>query len=128
MILLDTCTLLWLVVEQDSLSSKAKSTITENKGFLFSSSISAFEIEMKVKKKKLKMGMNSLDWYRESLRLHGIKEISLTSEILVESVKLSDHHHDPCDRMIIATAKINNLSIITPDKLIKKYKMVKTIW
>ena len=128
MILLDTCTLIWLVTDQEHLSIKAKSAISENRGFLYSSSISAFEIEMKVKKKKLIIKSKTVDWYKDSLKLHGIKGIPLIAEILVESVNLPDHHNDPCDRMIIATAKMNNLSIITPDQLIKKYRTVKTIW
>ncbi len=128
MILLDTCTLLWLATDQNKLSMKAKSTLQDSKGFIYSSAISAFEIAIKVKKKKITMQMDAFQWYKECVRLHGIKEISLNAEIFVESVALPDIHQDPCDRMIIATAKLHKLSILTVDELIKQYKTAKTIW
>lgn len=128
MILLDTCTLIWLVTDQEQLSEKAKKLISDSRGFIYSSAVSVFEIAIKVKKKKLMMKSEALTWYKDSMRLHGIRELPLTADILAQSVALPEHHNDPCDRMMIATAKIHKLSIVTPDKLIKKYRVVKTIW
>lgn len=128
MILLDTCALLWLSMEQSSLSEAAIEAIKSNKGFLYVSSISAFEVAIKVKKKKLKLKTAPLEWFKLLVELHGLKELPVTSDILITSVQLPEHHKDPCDRMIIATAKLNNLALLTADKEIKRYRSIKTIW
>jgi len=62
------------------------------------------------------------------VKLHGIKELPVTSEILINATQLPKHHFDPADRIIIATAECNNLTIITPDAHIKKYSNVEVIW
>ncbi len=55
MLLLDTCTLLWLVADQAHLTKKATDSILDNQGLIYVSAISAFEIAIKVKKKKLQL-------------------------------------------------------------------------
>jgi len=128
MILLDTCTLLWLVAGDDTLSTNAKNMITKNEQGLFVSAISAFEIGVKVKKKKLKLPKTLSKWYQLALELHNITEIPVSSEIAILSTELEQLHNDPADRLIIATASLNHLTILTPDKLIKGYKQCQTLW
>lgn len=128
MILLDTCTLLWLAADQSQLSDKAIDAISKSNGLIYVSSISAFEIAIKVKKKKLQLKGKASTWFDLALNLHGITEISTSAEIFLEAVNLPEHHHDPADRIIIATAKLNNLTLITPDQHIKRYRSIKTVW
>ncbi len=128
MILLDTCTLLWLVSDQTQLSGKARKMIKDNAAALFISSISAFEIAIKVRSGKLKLPLRSDKWYAEAIRCHQISEIPIDGDIALKSAELPQHHNDPCDRFIIATALNNDLTVLTPDKHIKKYKHLKVIW
>ena len=128
MILLDTCVLLWLVSDLEQLSEKAITTISKNKESIYVSAISAFEIAIKVEKKKLKLPKKAQEWFDLALRLHGIKELSITSDILIKSVQLQQHHADPADRIIIATASQHRLTLITPDEHIKKYHGVDVVW
>ena len=128
MILLDTCALLWLVGDQDKLSSKAKKEIEKNSQALFVSAISAFEIAIKCRNGKLELPLPPMDWFTESLDFHGIREIPITSSISISSVQLPPLHNDPCDRIIIATSQMNAMKIITCDKLISKYKQAKVVW
>ncbi len=128
MILLDTCTLLWLVGAQAEISEKALLAVKKNKGSLYVSAISAFEIGIKVKKKKLKLPKKVEDWFSLALQLHGIKELEITSDILISSVQLPLHHTDPADRIIIATASHYNLTILTPDDHMKKYSGINVVW
>lgn len=53
MILLDTCVLLWLVMEPERLSARAKALISTHRERLAVSAISAFEIAVKARKHKL---------------------------------------------------------------------------
>lgn len=63
-----------------------------------------------------------------SIKLLGIIEILINHIIATTSAKLPDHHNEPFDRLIIATAQVNNLSIVTCDNHIKRYDEIKVIW
>ena len=128
MILLDTCTLLWLVTDQTSLSGPARAAIAKSAGSIYISSISAFEIAIKAKKKKLILPLPALEWFKLALSLHGLSEIPIQAEILGQSVALPPHHHDPADRIIIATAQLNGLTLVTPDQHIAHYEGLRIVW
>ena len=114
MILLDTCTLLWLASEPDRLSASAVAAISSNVNALFVSSFSAFEIGIKSSKGKLKLSMPADEWFSTALRLHGLREIAISGSIAARSTLLPLLHQDPADRILVATALSHTLTIITP--------------
>ncbi len=128
MILLDTCTLLWLAADQEKLSAKAKKTVEKNSGALFVSAITAFEIAVKCRNSRLELPLPPLDWFTKALDFHGIKDIPITSSIAIASAQLPLLHNDPCDRIIIATAQMNDMRILTCDQLISQYEKVEVVW
>ena len=128
MILLDTCVLLWLVADQSGLSKEAKRIIQKNANNLYVSSISAFEVALKNRKGKIALPMSPEKCFMRALKHHGIAEIPITSSIAIASILLPNLHNDPCDRMIIATAKEYNMNILTPDSLIMQYTVNKVLW
>lgn len=128
MILLDTCTLLWLVSDQKMLSKKAIEQIAKNASSIFVSAISGFEISIKCTKKLLKLPLTTQEWFGKALKLHGLTEIPVSSKIGILSAELPSVHKDPCDRIIISTAITHNLSIITPDNNIQTYPHVDVVW
>jgi PIN domain nuclease of toxin-antitoxin system len=128
MLLLDTCSLLWLVSQQESLSIQAKNAIQKQAGSIFISAVSAFEIGIKCIKKQLILPMSADLWFQQVLELHGIEVLSIDYKIALRSTQLPELHRDPADRMIIATALTHHLSIVTPDSHIKRYPDVITIW
>jgi PIN domain nuclease of toxin-antitoxin system len=128
MILLDTCTLLWLASDQNRLSRNAKAAISKHAGELFISSISAFEIALKSRKGNIQLPLPSSEWVLEALKHHGIQELPVDSLISIKSVELPLLHNDPCDRFIIASAIQNSMAIVTCDPLIAQYKDVEVIW
>jgi PIN domain nuclease of toxin-antitoxin system len=52
---------------------------------------------------------------------HSLTEVLLSSKIAIASAKLPKVHKDPCDRFIIATAQIENLAVVTADRIFHKY-------
>jgi PIN domain nuclease of toxin-antitoxin system len=128
MLLLDTCTILWLAAGSDKLSPKAKKSLLRNCDALFISAITGFEIARKHATGKLDLPMNPKRWYELALETYGLKEIPVTGEIAIASALLPPLHNDPCDRIIIATAKANNLKIVTCDELIAQYSQIETLW
>lgn len=128
MLLLDTCALLWLVGQQQSLSAAAKNAISKANGSIFISAISAFEIGVQQNKGLLMLPMPPENWFEQVIRLHGIDVLSIDYQTALHATQLPDLHRDPADRIIIATAIRHQLSIITPDKHIKSYPEAKIIW
>ena len=128
MILLDTCVLLWLASDQKKLSAEAKKTIRQHAGALFVSAITAFEVAIKCRNGALELPLPPLRWYTEALDFHGVRELPITGEIAISSVQLPPLHNDPCDRIIISTAEMNTMRIVTPDRLVSQYKQAEVIW
>ncbi|MBX3724108.1 MAG: type II toxin-antitoxin system VapC family toxin [Turneriella sp.] len=128
MVLLDTCTLLWLVQDYRQLPPKVQTTLDKKQGAIYVSAISAFEIGVKYQKKKLSLPLKPADWFQEALEFHGLTELPLTAKILFAATALPPHHTDPADRILIATAAFHKLVLLTPDDEIRKYSGVKTIW
>lgn len=128
MILLDTCTLVWLAMKKEKLSSLAVQTIKDHPGRLFISSATAFEVAIKQENKKLNLPFSADIWISKVKEALGINEIAVSSEIATYSVLLPKIHRDPCDRLLVATAKIHQMTLITPDQYIKSYPEVRVIW
>ena len=128
MFLLDTCCLIWLNATEPPLSAAARMAIQTNPGRLFVSSISAFEIAIKCAKHKLTLPSAPENWFADTLKVRGLAEITIDWQAAMRSARLPPIHSDPCDRIIIATAQLRNLTIISPDPLIKAYPGTATLW
>jgi len=128
MVLLDTCVLLWLASDQSKLSLNANKAIAAHANALFVSAITGFEIALKCRAKKLAIPLPISDWFSEVLDFHGVRELPVTARIAMDSVRLPGHHNDPCDRIILATAAINGMKIISCDRLLYQYGHAEIIW
>ena len=120
--LLDTCALIWLAMGGGQLTAKAKREIDEAAA-VYVSSISAFEIAYASARDKLNLPCNAERWYNEVLDNHSLTEVLLSSKIAIASTKLPMVHKDPCDRLIIATAQLENLPIVTTDRMFRNYNV-----
>ena len=128
MVLLDTCTLLWLAGDPSRLSVAARNLIADNAGAVFVSPISAWEIAIKSGAGKLSLPKPAATWYAEVLQHHGLQEIPISGSIATASATLPRLHNDPADRFLIATALEKGLSLITPDHHIAEYPLVRVVW
>jgi PIN domain nuclease of toxin-antitoxin system len=59
---------------------------------------------------------------------NNIEILPITFEHILETLDLEDHHKDPFDKIIIAQAKFERLSIISKDENFPKYANIKLIW
>lgn len=129
-ILLDTHVWIWYVNGSKDLSKIARKTITgamyHNEAHL--AAISLWEICMLDKKKRIILEMPCLEWINQSIQLTRLRILAMTPNIAIESCHLpGDFHDDPADRMIVATARVENLTLITRDKNILAYSKSKYI-
>ena len=129
-ILLDTHALLWFIEGDSQLSQNAKKLIEDPKNEVYVSHISFFEISIKLKIGKLQLLKSLRGIYDDALNA-GIELLDLEFEHIenYQSVPLIADHRDPFDRVLIATALHENLSIITIDEKFENYKhIINVIW
>ena len=128
MYLLDTCTLIWLSSDLSKLPKKIIDLVEGIPEQLFASSISAFEIGIKSGKKQLILPCDAKVWYEELLVHLQVQDLPVDAAIAMQSTQLKNIHTDPCDRIIVATAMLHDMTILSPDPLIKKFPDIKILW
>ena len=114
-------------MEPRGLSEPVKNLLVCREEEVFVSAISAFELGIKVQKGKLKLPLAVGLWFKNTVTLHDLKELEINSEIASRSTELPLIHFDPFDRILVSTAQIHDLTLLTPDKFIRQYD-VKTKW
>ena len=68
-------------------------------------------------------------WLNSAIENSGLRVVELTPEIAMESCNLpGSFHKDPADRIIVATARIRNLTLLTKDGKILEYPHVQAVW
>ncbi|MBM4166866.1 MAG: type II toxin-antitoxin system VapC family toxin [Ignavibacteria bacterium] len=125
-LLLDTHAFIWLVENDKQLSSKAKSIVEETSNANFISIASLWEIAIKVSLRKIKL-QHSFEKTIAMINENGFELLNISTEHTMEASKLKFHHRDPFDRMLIAQAKVEKMTIVGKDEHFDKYK-VKRIW
>ena len=131
MIVADTHVIIWDALEPARLSPKAQKALSEaNKldGIIFCE-ISLWEIAMLMKKRRLSVDVN----YQEFINLVSNSNNYIFKGISPEIAELSTDlfsatNKDPADRIISATAIIENANLVTSDKMLRRSKKVATIW
>lgn len=129
MILLDTHVWIWWVHDEPYLTPECRNLLQahESDG-LGVSAISCWEVAKLVQRNRLILPVPLEQWMEQALAYPGVQLLDLTPRVAVESVQLRDSfHQDPADQLIVATARIHNVPLVTADKLILKYPHVQTI-
>ena len=124
--LLDTHTAMWFFNGDEKLSQTAKEIICDFSNSIFISIASAWEIAIKLNIGKLDIVSSTADFLRdaETNRI-AILPINPSSLTLIETLPLI--HRDPFDRLLIATAIAEKITLITADINIPQYN-VSHIW
>jgi PIN domain nuclease of toxin-antitoxin system len=116
-----------LVYERDErLSVKARAEIEDVRNNKFVSTVSLWEIVIKSSKNKLELNQ-SFDEINQFLSINNIKVISVEVNHLSTLLNLPYHHADPFDRMLIAQAQSENLTILSADRHFAAYS-INVIW
>ena len=125
--LIDTQILLWHSENPDKIS-KAANNIINSDVELYISIVSFWEIAIKVKTGKLELPFNSFtEFYNFSIFKSKVVVMNLTKEDIAKTLELDLIHRDPFDRLIIATAIENGMTILSSDELFDRYP-IKRIW
>jgi PIN domain nuclease of toxin-antitoxin system len=129
MIVLDTHIWVWWVHGDERLSKLQIDVIQANEDDVIGvSAISCWEVAKLVERGRLELPCSIAEWFEQALAYPGVRILELTPEIAVASTQLpGEFHNDPADQIIVASARINNCSLVTSDDKILNYPHVKTI-
>ncbi len=126
MILLDTCSFLWLA--RGTLPQGVAARIRDQDNALFISAISAFEIGVKSAKGRLLLPMPLSVWWATLVDHHALGVVAVEAEIAIAATQLPPIHADPADRILVATAMHLGATLLTPDPMIAAYPDVRVEW
>ena len=124
--LLDTHTAIWALGDKARLSRNAKAIIDDVSNPLCVSMVNAWELAIKVSLGKLNF-VGGASFFLTRMEHNGIEIMDIEKKHLEIVEKLPFIHGDPFDRLLIATALSEGLTIITADDNIQKYD-VPWIW
>jgi PIN domain nuclease of toxin-antitoxin system len=119
-LLLDTHILLWTIAESRRLSSAARALIGKPDNELTFSSVSLWEVAIKAGRGRddFRIDVSSL---RRSLFDNEYGELPITGTHAVALGRLPPLHRDPFDRMLVAQAIVEGLTLVTSDSAVAKY-------
>lgn len=119
-LILDTHLLLWTVSSSNRLSREAVGLLKDKNNELFFSAASLWEISIKqnLKRDNFKADARLL---RRSLLDNGYSELPISSEHAVAIDGLPNIHKDPFDRILVAQATVEGITLLTSDVLVAQY-------
>jgi PIN domain nuclease of toxin-antitoxin system len=123
-VLLDTHVLVWLLNGERRLSAAAVTAVEQaaHEDKVFVSAITPWEIAMLVARGRLLLTRDVQDWIDDALRQPGVALAPLEPAIAVASTRLPGPiHGDPADRLIVATARHLDVTLVTADDRLLSY-------
>jgi PIN domain nuclease of toxin-antitoxin system len=123
-LLLDTHVLVWLMEDSTKMSESVYAELDQaaDADDLIVSAITPWEIALLVSKGKLRLTRDVGEWMDLALQLPGIRLEPLSPAIAVASTRLPwEVHSDPADRILLATARRLDATLVTVDRLILDY-------
>lgn len=116
-LLLDTHILIWTLENNPQLSQASRDAIIDGQNLVFVSTASIWEMSIKKNLGKL----NTPDNLYEEIKLHRFNILNIEFEHAQRAGALPFIHKDPFDRMLIAQAISEKLTIVSQDSYIAKY-------
>lgn len=129
MILLDTHVWVWWVSQMEQLTPQMQQVIrNQQDAGIGVSMISCWEIAKLVEVGRLQLTLPTLDWLNQAIAYPGVQLLELTIPIVVESTQLPGaFHRDPADQIIVATARVHNIPLLTADDKILNYPHIQLL-
>jgi PIN domain nuclease of toxin-antitoxin system len=118
-LLLDSHVALWWLSDPSKLTAEARSAIASIDNEVYLSSASLWELHLKAAKGKLKHPLT----LAEALAEQDISELKISWKHAELTRSLPPIHHDPFDRLLIAQAQEEGLTLVTRDELIPQYNV-----
>ena len=126
-LLIDSHALIWYVDQHQQLSPASHAAISDPSNDLLLSAGSIWEIAIKIGLGKLILTQPYLPWMSQALTDLGITVLPITVEYADAQASLPKHHSDPFDRLIVAQAIVERVSIVSADPRMDAYGITR-LW
>ena len=125
LLLLDTHALVWSLTSRSRFSAEVLDSISDVGNDVWVSAISAYEIEYKrPRDPELQKMPADLD---DAVRRQGLSWLPMTATHGATAARLPLHHPDPWDRILVAQAMLEGMTLVTIDRKLSRYG-VPTLW
>ena len=126
-LLLDTHIWLWSLSNQPRLTPQVRRALAKPGNELWLSPVSTWEVAWLVEKQRISLDTHFEAWLPRALGSAAFREALFTHEIAaaVRDVRLP--HRDPADFLLVATARVLNLTLVTADERLIDAKQVPTL-
>ena len=118
-LLLDTHAFIWWVGGERDLGQRAREAITDPANAVYVSAATAWEIAIKRAKGTLEAPTD----VRPAIASSRFTELPIDAGHAVAAGALPAHHRDPFDRMLVAQAQLESMSLVTADPVLAQYEV-----
>lgn len=119
--LLDTVVWLWSLWEPERISRKAHEVMNDLDQEIFLSAVTAWEVAIKSSVGKLTLPEAPTSYVPRRMIEQGLRPLQVSHEHALAVFNLPQHHGDPFDRLLIAQARIEDMVLISSDKIFEHY-------
>lgn len=125
--LLDTMVWLWSVGPTEMIGRAGLDVLNDGEQEVYLSAASAWEVAIKTKLGKFTLPEDPGRYVPKRLATQGIRSLPITQSHALKVYELHIHHRDPFDRLLIAQAIVEGITILTADRNFGKYP-VDVLW
>lgn len=129
-VLLDTHVLLWWVGAPERLGERQRSVLARasDESPVLVSDITLWEVAMLAALGRIRLEMPLRSWLEAATAPPLVQRVGMTPAIAAETVELPESfHRDPADRILVATARVLNATLVTRDRRILESNLVATV-
>ncbi|HEU5115520.1 MAG TPA: type II toxin-antitoxin system VapC family toxin [Isosphaeraceae bacterium] len=126
-LLLDTHAVLWFALNDSQLSGTAISLILDPANEKFVSPASDWEIAIKISAGKYSLAVPFEDFFRNAVDDNGFRRLPIELRHTAALTTLPYHHRDPFDRLLVATALVEGLALVSADSAFDAYGVTR-LW
>lgn len=126
-ILLDTHVWIWTQEAPEKLGPQTVALLSDRQNSLYVSTVSTLEIARLLTAGIISLGEPLASWISDTLRALECGTMEVSHQVAIEAYSLpGSFHKDPADRLLVATARIHDLILVTMDERILQYAHVKS--
>lgn len=126
-LLIDTHVFLWWVLDDDRLSPRSRELVGDGTNEILVSAASAYEMAFKKTVGRLQLPEPAAMYVSSRIRANRFVGLDVTADHALRAGTLPLIHRDPWDRVLVAQAQLEGISLITSDPAIARYD-VEIIW
>lgn len=123
-LILDTHALFWILLEPGKLPGSLRATLQDPENLVYASAASVWEMAIKQAAGKVSFPFDAL---AAALRRADLLELPITMRHAEAAASLPPLHRDPFDRMLVAQAQVEGLSLVSRDPAVRQYQ-VTVLW